>query len=59
MSQEFDNNVLDLVKKKGYYPVEDRTDFEKFKENLPSKEKSYSSLTGKKRINDKEYNHVF
>ena len=59
MSWEFDNNVLDLVKKKGYYPFEDRTDFEKFKENLPSKEKSYSSLTGKERINDKEYDHVF
>ena len=33
------------------------TDFEKFKEKLPSKEKFYSSLAGKK-INDKEYDHV-
>ena len=29
-------------------------DFEKFKEELPSKEKCYSSLAGKK-VNDKEY----
>ena len=33
------------------------TDFERFKEKLPSKEKIYSSLTCKK-ISDKEYNHV-
>ena len=32
-------------------------DFETFKEELPSKEKFYSSLTNKK-INDKEYEHV-
>ena len=32
-------------------------DFEKFKEELPSKEKFYSSLTDKK-ISDKEYDHV-
>ena len=33
------------------------SDFEKFKEELPSKEQFYSSLTGKK-ISDKEYYHV-
>ena len=32
-------------------------DFEKFKEELPSKEKFYSSLTNRK-INDKEYEYV-
>ena len=32
-------------------------DFEKFKEKLPTKEKFYSSLTGKK-VSDKEYGHV-
>ena len=32
-------------------------DFEKFKEQLPSKEKFYSLLTAKK-ISDKEYEHV-
>ena len=33
------------------------SNFEKFKEELPSKEKFYSSLTGKK-ICGKEYEHV-
>ena len=33
------------------------SDFEKFKEEFPSKEKFYSSLTGKK-IKDKEYEYV-
>ena len=33
------------------------SDFEKFKEELPRKEKFYSLLKGKK-ISDKEYDHV-
>ena len=33
------------------------SDFEKFKEDLPSKEKFYSSLSDRK-ISDKEYEHV-
>ena len=33
------------------------TDFKKFKEQLPSKEKFYGSLTGKK-ISNKEYDNV-
>ena len=37
LSQEFDNNVLDLVKQKGFYPYEYMNHFEKFKEQLPSK----------------------
>ena len=57
LSQEFDNNVLDIVKQKGFYSYEYMSDFEKFKEQLPSKEKFYSLLTGKK-ITDKEYKHV-
>ena len=57
MSQECDNNVLDLVKKKGFYPFEYMNDFEKIKEKIPNKEKLYSSLTGKK-VNNKEYDHV-
>ena len=48
LSQEFNRNKLDLVKQKGFYPYEYMTDFEKFKEKLPSKEKFSSSLTGKK-----------
>ena len=38
-SQEFDSNVLDLVKQKEFYPYQNNSDFEKFKEELPSKEK--------------------
>ena len=57
LSQEFDNNTLDLVKQKGFYPYEYMTDFEKFKGQLRSKEKFYSLITGKKN-NEKEYDHV-
>ena len=39
MSQQFDNNVLDLAKQKGFCLYVDMTDFEKFKEELPCKEK--------------------
>ena len=34
LSQEFDNNVLDLLKQK-FYPYKYMSDFEKFKEQLP------------------------
>ena len=57
LSQEFDNNILDLVKQKGFYPNEYMIDFKKFKEHLPSKEKFNSSLTDKK-ISNKVYDHV-
>ena len=57
LSQEFGNNVLDLVKQKRLFPNEYMSDFQKFREGLPSKEKFYSSLTDKK-ISDKEYEHV-
>ena len=33
------------------------TDFKRFEEQLPSKEKLYSSLTGKK-ISNKKYDHI-
>ena len=57
-SQEFDNNVLDLVKRKGFYPYEKyMSDFGKFKEQLPSKEKLYSLLTGKE-VSGKEHEYV-
>ena len=56
-SQEFDNKVFDLVKQKLFYAFECISDFEKFKLELPSKEKFYSSLTGKKN-SGKEYEHV-
>ena len=50
LSQESNNVVLDIVKQKGFYPYEYMSDFKKFKEELPCKEKFYSSLTGKKII---------
>ena len=34
LSQEFDNNVLDLVEQKEYYPYKYMTDFEKFMEGF-------------------------
>ena len=57
LSQEFDNNVIDLVKQKGFHPYKYMNDFEKFKEQLPCKEKFYSSLTCKK-ISGKDYEHI-
>ena len=33
LSQEFDNNVIDLVKQKGFYPYEYLTDFVGLKKN--------------------------
>ena len=57
LSQGFDNNVLDLVKQKQFYPYEYMSNFEKFREELPYEEKFYSLLTGKK-ISDKDYEHV-
>ena len=58
LSQDFHNNELDLVKQKGFYPYEYMSSFEKFKEQLPSKKKFYSSLTSQKKNSDKEYEHV-
>ena len=50
MRREFDNNLLDRFKQKGFYPYEYTSDFEKFKEKLSSKENFYSFLTGKKLV---------
>ena len=47
-SQEFDNNVIDLVKHKWLYPCEYLHDLEKFNKALPSKKQFRSSSTGKK-----------
>ena len=58
LSQEFDNNLLRFVKQKGFYPYEYMTDFNKVNKQLPSKERFYSSLTGKN-FSNKEYDHVF
>ena len=50
LSQEFDSKVLDLAKQKGFYPDEYMSHFEKFKEELTSKENFYSFLIGKKLV---------
>ena len=57
LGQEFDNKVLDLVRQKTLDLYEYISDFEKFKEELPSKEKFYSSLTDRN-ISHKEYEKV-
>ena len=56
-SQEFDNNVLDIIEQKRFYTHKYMSDFEKFKEELRRKEKFYISLNGRK-ITNKEYAHV-
>ena len=53
LRQEFDNSVLDLMKQKRFYPHNYVRDFEKFKEELLSKEKFYSSLTSTNIIDKK------
>ena len=58
LSQEFDSKVQGLVKHNGFDYCEYMGGFERFKEEMPSKEKFYSSLTCKK-ISDKEYEHFF
>ena len=50
LSQESNNNALDLVKQKGYYPYEYMNDFGKFGKELPSRTKFFSSLNGKKKV---------
>ena len=57
LSQELDNNVLDLIKQKWFDPYEYMSASERFKEEFPSKEKIYSSLNNRK-IRDKEDTHV-
>ena len=57
MIQEFDINILNLVKKKIFYPYEYISVSEKSKEKFTSKEKIYSSLTSRK-IMKNNNNHV-
>ena len=55
LSQEFDSKVLDLAKQRGFYPYECMSGFEKFKEELPSKENFYSFLTFTKLVIKSEH----
>ena len=52
MGQELGKQVLDLVKRKKFYPSAYVCDFGTFNENLLSRNEFYSSLNGKK-ISDK------
>ena len=58
LSQELNDNILYLVIQKVFYPYEYMSEFEKFKEKLSSKEKFFGSFKSKKKISDKEYQHV-
>ena len=49
--------VTYLVKQKGFYPYESMSDFEKFKEELSSKEK-FDSLLTDRNVSDKECERV-
>ena len=53
LSQEFDSEVLDLVKKKGFYSFEYMRSFEKLKERFP-----FVICCLIKKISDKEYEHA-
>ena len=56
-SQVFEGAEFDLMVKKGVYPYDYIDSFEKFKEQLPSKEDFYSILNDK-HIEDKDYQHA-
>ena len=57
LSEEFNAKVLDLVKKKIFFPYDYWDTFKTFKEGLPCKDKFYNSLTNRA-ISDKYYEHV-
>ena len=57
LSQEFDTEVLDLVKQKEFYFYEHIAVLKKFNETVPSKNEFYISVSGKG-ISDKEYQHL-
>ena len=57
MSQELDNNVLDLIKQKLFILMNMCATLKSLKNSYQPKRNFYSSLTGKK-IRDKEYEHV-
>ena len=56
-SHVFEGDEFDLMVKKGVYPYDYIDSFEKFKEQLPSKEDFYSILNHK-HIEDKDYQHA-
>ena len=56
-SQVFEDDELKLMAKKGVYPYDYMDSFQKFKEQLPSKEEFYSILNDK-HISDEDYKHA-
>ena len=57
-SQEFQDEKLELMKRKGVYPYDYMNSFDKFDDrNLPSKKEFYSLLTDED-INDEDYKHA-
>ena len=50
MSQEFDNNVSDIVTQKGFYSYDYISNFEKFKEELREKWQRYRTSKQPKRL---------
>ena len=57
LRQKFNTNVLDLLKKKIFFPYDYWNSFEKFKEGLPYRDKLHNTLTNNE-ISDKNYKHV-
>ena len=56
-SQVFEDDELKLMAKKGVYPYDYMDSFQKFKEQLPSKEEFYSILNNK-HISAEDYQHA-
>ena len=56
-SQVFEGQELDLMIRKGVYPYDYMDSFEKFKEQLPSKEEFYSVLNNE-HISEDDYEHA-
>ena len=56
-SQVFDDEEFDLMIRKGVYPYDYMDSFEKFKEQLPSKEEFYSILNDE-HISNEDYKHA-
>ena len=57
--QEFQDEKLELMKRKGVYPYDYMDDFDKFNDkNLPSKKNFFFSILNDKHISNEEYEHA-
>ena len=57
LNQEFNADLLDLLKQKGFFLMTTRTALKKIKDGLLSKDKFFYALTGSA-FSDKNYEHV-